>query len=111
MSANAAGPITQLLLRWNSGEEPCLDELIPLVEDELRRIAHRQMRKERDGHTLQTTALINEAYLKLVDQSRANWQNKAHFLGVASGVMRRILVDHARGLCRDKRGGQAINRP
>lgn len=111
MSANAAGPITQLLLRWNSGENSCLDELIPLVEHELRRIAHRQMRKEREGHTLQTTALINEAYLKLVDQSRANWQNKAHFLGVASGVMRRILVDHARGLCRAKRGGAAPNLP
>jgi RNA polymerase sigma-70 factor (ECF subfamily) len=111
MSASAAGPITQLLLRWNSGEASCLDELIPLVEHELRRIAHRQMRKEREGHTLQTTALINEAYLKLVDQSRANWQNKAHFLGVASGVMRRILVDHARGLCRSKRGGAAYNLP
>jgi RNA polymerase sigma factor (TIGR02999 family) len=69
------------------------------------------MRKEREGHTLQTTALINEAYLKLVDQSRANWQNRVHFLGVASGLMRRILVDHARGLCRNKRGGAAGHLP
>jgi RNA polymerase sigma factor (TIGR02999 family) len=107
MGSDTAGPITQLLLRWNSGEESCLDELIPLLEHELRLIAHRQMRKEREGHTLQTTALVNEAYLKLVDQSRANWQNRAQFLGVASGLMRRILVDHARGLCRAKRGGAA----
>jgi RNA polymerase sigma-70 factor (ECF subfamily) len=111
MGSDTAGPITQLLLRWNSGEESCLDELIPLLEHELRLIAHRQMRKEREGHTLQTTALVNEAYLKLVDQSRANWQNRAQFLGVASGHMRRILVDHARGLCRAKRGGVAGHLP
>ena len=111
MGSNGAGPITQLLLRWNSGEESCLDELIPLLDHELRRIAHRQMQKEREGHTLQTTALVNEAYLKLVDQSRANWQNRTHFLGVASGVMRRVLVDHARGLCRAKRGGAAHHLP
>lgn len=111
MGSDTAGPITQLLLRWNSGEESCLDELIPLLEHELRLIAHRQMRKEREGHTLQTTALVNEAYLKLVDQSHANWQNRAQFLGVASGLMRRILVDHARGLCRAKRGGAAGHLP
>ena len=86
MGSDTAGPITELLLRWNSGEMSCLNELIPLLERELHRIAHRQMRKEREGHTLQTTALVNEAYLKLVDQSRANWQNRAHFLGVASGL-------------------------
>jgi RNA polymerase sigma-70 factor (ECF subfamily) len=111
MAADTAGPVTQLLVRWNSGEEACLDELIPLVEHELRLIAHRQMRKEREGHVLQTSALVNEAYLKLVDQSRANWQNRAHFLGVASGLMRRILVDHARGLCRAKRGGAVGHLP
>jgi RNA polymerase sigma-70 factor (ECF subfamily) len=111
MGSDTAGPITQLLLRWNSGEESCLGELVPLLEHELRLIAHRQMRKEREGHTLQTTALVNEAYLKLVDQSRANWQNRAQFLGVASGLMRRILVDHARGLCRAKRGGAAGHLP
>jgi RNA polymerase sigma factor (TIGR02999 family) len=111
MSPDPAAPITQLLLRWNAGEESCRDELIPLVEQELRRIARRQMRKEREGHTLQTTALVNEAYLKLVDQSRANWQNRAHFLAVAASLMRRILVDHARGLCRNKRGGIAGHMP
>jgi RNA polymerase sigma factor (TIGR02999 family) len=105
MTPDPAAPITELLLRWNGGEESCLDELMRVLEQELRRIASRHMRKERDGHTLQTTALVNEAYLKLVDQSRANWQNRAHFLSVAASLMRRILVDHARGLCRNKRGG------
>jgi len=89
----------------SDGKEACLEALIPLVEDELRRIAHAQMRRERSGHTLQTTALINEAYLRLVDRSRTNWQNRTHSLGVASGLMRRILLDHARGLCRGKRRG------
>ena len=89
----------------------CLDELVPLLEPELRRIARRYMRNERPGHTLQTTALINEAYLKLVDQSRANFQHRTQFLGVAAGVMRRILVDHARGLNRGKRGGGAVVLP
>jgi RNA polymerase sigma-70 factor, ECF subfamily len=103
--------ITGLLLRWSSGETACLNELIPLVEGELRRIAHRHMRSEREGHTLQTTALLDEAYLKLVDQSRANWKNRTHFLAVASGLMRRILVDHARGLCRNKRGGAVRHLP
>ena len=80
-------------------------ELIPLVEGELRQIAHRYMRMERRGHTLQTSALVNEAYLKLVNHSHVDWQNRAHFLGVAAQLMRHILVDHARGLCREKRGG------
>ena len=111
MGPGAAEPITQLLLRWSAGDGACLDELVPLVEPELRRMAHRQMRKERAGHTLQTTALVNEAYLKLVDQSRATWQNRVQFLGVAAGLMRRILVDHARGLCREKRGGAADTCP
>jgi RNA polymerase sigma-70 factor, ECF subfamily len=111
MGLDTAGPITELLLRWNAGEMSCLNELIPLLERELHRIAHRQMRREREGHTLQTTALVNEAYLKLVDQSRANWQNRAHFLGVASGLMRDILVDHARRFHRAKRGGGACCLP
>jgi len=81
--------------------------LLPLVEGELRRIARHYMRMERQGHTLQTTALVNEAYLKLVDQGQADWQNRAQFLGVAAQLMRHILVDHARGLCRGKRGGGA----
>jgi len=100
-------PITGLLLRWGAGEAECLEELVRLVEPELRRIAHHLMRGERQGHTLQTTALVNEAYLKLVDQSRASWQNRAHFVSVAATLMRRILVDHARGLQRNKRGGAA----
>ena len=100
-------PITGLLLRWGAGEAECLGELVRLVEPELRRIAHHLMRGERQGHTLQTTALVNEAYLKLVDQSRASWQNRAHFVGVAATLMRRILVDHARSLQRNKRGGAA----
>jgi RNA polymerase sigma-70 factor, ECF subfamily len=100
-------PVTELLLRWRAGNQDCLDQLLPLVEGELRRIAHHYMRLEGQGHTLQTTALVNEAYLKLVDQSRVDWQNRSHFLGVAARLMRYILVDHARGLCRGKRGGGA----
>ncbi len=101
--------VTGLLLRWGAGEEECLNQLVPLVEPELRRIAHCLMRKERQGHTLQTTGLVNEAYLKLVDQSRANWHNRAQFIRVAANLMRRILVDHARALLRNKRGGSAVH--
>ena len=104
MRSQSAGEITHLLLRWNGGDGKSLNELIPLVERELRRIARRHMRQERPGHTLQTTALVNEAYLKLVDQTRANWKNRVHFFGVASAMMRRILVDHARALRSGKRG-------
>jgi len=100
-------PVTELLLRWRAGNQQCLNDLMPLVEGELRRIARRYMRMERQGHTLQTTALVNEAYLKLVNQAEVNWQNRAHFLGVAASMMRHILVDHARELCRGKRGGGA----
>ena len=100
-------PVTELLLRWRAGDQDCLNQLVPLVEHELRRIAHHYMRMERQGHTLQTTALVNEAYLKLVDQAQVDWQNRAQFLGLAAGMMRHILVDHARELCRDKRGGGA----
>jgi len=99
--------VTDLLLRWRGGDEECLKELIPAVDGELRRIAHRYMRSERHGHTLQTTALVNEAYLRLMDQAQIDWQNRAHFLGVAARLMRHILVDHARGLARGKRGGGA----
>lgn len=105
MTVEPVGQVTRLLLRWNAGEQACLDELIPLVEHDLRRMAHAHMRREREGHTLQTTALMNEAYLKLVDQSRVKWENKAQFLAVMAIAMRRILVDHARGICRKKRGG------
>jgi len=101
-------PVTELLLRWRAGDQECLNRLLPLVESELRRIAHRYMRMERQGHTLQTTALVNEAYLKLMGQAQVvDWQSRAQFLGVASRLMRHILVDHARELCRGKRGGGA----
>jgi RNA polymerase sigma-70 factor, ECF subfamily len=89
--------ITGLLLRWSAGEKECLNALASLVNRELRRIAHHLMRKERQGHTLQTTALVNEAYLKLVDQSRATWQNRAHFVEIAASLMRRILIDQDGG--------------
>ncbi len=111
MYPESANQVTELLLRWSAGERECLDELTPLMEQELRRIAHRHMARERPGHTLQTTALVNEAWLKLVDQSRANWQNRAQFLGVAAGLMRHILVDRARAACRGKRGGGAAHLP
>jgi RNA polymerase sigma factor (TIGR02999 family) len=98
-------PVTELLLRWKAGDRECLDRLIPQVEGELRRIAQRYMRAERRGHTLQTTALVNEAYVRLVDQARVDWQNRTQFLGVAARLMRQILVDHARELRCEKRGG------
>ena len=98
-------PVTELLLRWKAGDRECLDRLIPHVEGELRRIAQRFMRTERPEHTLQTTALVNEAYLKLVDQAQVDWRSRAQFMGIAAQLMRQILVDHARQLRREKRGG------
>lgn len=97
--------LTQLLLDWNNGDEKALEKLMPVVYDELRRLARNYLRRERPGHTLQPTALVNEAYLKLVDQRNARWQNRAQFFGVASQLMRRILVDHVRQRQADKRGG------
>jgi RNA polymerase sigma factor (TIGR02999 family) len=88
-----------------------LDELFPLVYEELRRVARRHMRREREGHTLQTTALVHDAYLRLVDQTQVRWQNRAHFFGVAAQMMRRILVDHARTRLAEKRGGAAAKVP
>jgi len=96
--------ITSQLLAWRAGESTAVDRLFPLVYDELRRIAHRQMVGEADGHTLDTTGLVHEAYLKLVDQTRTQWADRAHFFAVASNAMRRILVDHARSYRTDKRG-------
>ena len=98
--------ITGLLLAWRSGDEKALDELFPRVYEELRHIAHGYLRREREGHTLGTTALVNEAYLKLVDQTRAQWADRAHFFAVAARVMRRILVDYARRHQAQKRGGE-----
>ena len=97
--------VTELLLAWNGGDKAALDQLIPVVYDELRRQASRYLRGERPGHTLQTTGLVNEAYLRLVDQRNVRWQNRAHFFGIAAQLMRRILVDHARAKHREKRGG------
>jgi RNA polymerase sigma factor (TIGR02999 family) len=97
--------ITQLLIEWRDGDETALNRLIPLVYEELRRLAHHYMRQERPGHTLQTTALVNEAYLRLVAHKGMRWQNRAHFYAVAAQGMRRILVDHARSRNCAKRGG------
>jgi RNA polymerase sigma-70 factor (ECF subfamily) len=105
MAVRAPSDVSRLLIDWGNGDQAALDELIPLVYAELRRLAGRYMRRESEGHTLQTSALINEAYLRLVDQKNVRWQNRAHFFGVAAQVMRRILVDHARSRSRAKRGG------
>jgi len=103
--------ITRMLQEWNGGKQEALDTLLPLVYEELHRQASRYLRRERAGHTLQTTALINEAYLKLIDQREVNWQNRAHFFGIAAQMMRRILVDYARQRHRAKRGGIAEDLP
>lgn len=97
--------VTELLISWCNGDESALEALAPLVERELHRIAHNYMRKERPGHVLETTALVNEAFIRLVNQDRVRWQNRAHFFGVAAQMMRRILVDHARSQQAEKRGG------
>lgn len=98
--------ITQLLLQWRSGDSSALDQLIPLVYNELRRLARQCMRQERANHTLQTTALVNEAYLRLVKSSRVDWHDRAHFFAVAAQLMRRVLVDEARKRNFQKRGGE-----
>jgi RNA polymerase sigma factor (TIGR02999 family) len=97
--------ITQLLTRWSDGDQAALDQLMPMVYSELRRLAGNYLRRERQDHTLQPTALVNEAYLKLIDQKTAKWQNRAQFYGIAAQLMRRILVDHARQHNAAKRGG------
>jgi RNA polymerase sigma factor (TIGR02999 family) len=103
--------ITELLLAWNGGDEEALERLMPLVHDELHRLAHHYMAGERPGHPLQTTALVNEAYLRLVDSSRVRWQNRIHFFAVSAQLMRRILVDFARARQKLKRGGDVIQIP
>ncbi|HEY6802218.1 MAG TPA: sigma-70 family RNA polymerase sigma factor [Pyrinomonadaceae bacterium] len=97
--------VTQLLVDWSKGDQAALERLMPLVYSELRRLATNYLRRERQGHTLQPTALVNEAYLKLVDQRNAKWQNRAQFFGISAQLMRRILVDHARQHQAAKRGG------
>jgi RNA polymerase sigma factor (TIGR02999 family) len=103
--------ITQMLIAWGSGDHEALERLMPVVYMELRRQAARHLRRERAGHSLQTTDLIHEAYLRLIDQKSVQWQNRAHFFAVAAKMMRRILVDHARRRHRAKRGGSGITVP
>jgi len=100
--------VTQLLKDWSGGDEGALGKLIPLVQPELHRLAHHYMSRERTGHTLQTTALLNEAYLQLVDDPKRNWQNRTHFMAAAAQLMRRIIVDYARERRSLKRGGGAL---
>jgi RNA polymerase sigma factor (TIGR02999 family) len=111
LRAAPSEPVTDLLLAWGQGDDSALDRLIPLVRVELHRLARRHMRRERTGHTLQTTALVNEAYLRLVDLGRVRWQDRAHFFAMSARVMRRILVDHARSRQFVKRGGGARTIP
>jgi RNA polymerase sigma-70 factor (ECF subfamily) len=111
MSSPSPSSVTQLLDQWTGGDRQALDALIPLVESELKRIAGAHLARERPNHTLQPTALVNEAYLQLVDQRSARWQSRAHFLAVAAQFMRRILVDHARRRNYQKRGGEQAHVP
>src|ERR671934_1708097 len=104
--ASPASHVTQLLREWSRGNDSVLEELTPLVYRELRRLADGYMRRERPGHTLQPTALIHEAYLRLVDQKQPEWQSRSHFFRFASHLMRQILVDHARARQAEKRGGE-----
>ena len=106
MATPSTHEVTKLLLAWSQGDETVLEKLTPLVYEELRRLAHRYMARERPDHTLQTTALVNEAYLRLIDQKNVQWQNRAHFFAISAQMMRRILVDFARSRQYQKRGGQ-----
>jgi RNA polymerase sigma factor (TIGR02999 family) len=108
---STATDVTQILFDWEAGDTSALDRLIPLVSEELHQRAERLLRRERAGHTLQPTALVHEAYLRLVDQKRAGWQNRAHFFAVSARIMRRILVDHARRRRAAKRGDGAVKVP
>jgi RNA polymerase sigma factor (TIGR02999 family) len=107
-SREPARAVTELLVKWSGGDESALQLLMPVVHAELRRLARRAMRRERDGHTLQTTALVNEAYLRLVDLNGVAWNDRVHFFALSARVMRRILVDHARFRQYQKRGGGAV---
>ena len=103
-SGDSSARITQLLVAWSDGKAEVIDELLPLVYSELRRLASRYLRHERTGHTLQPTALVHEAYMRLVDQRKVRWRSRAHFFGISAQIMRRILVDHARAHRAEKRG-------
>jgi len=104
----SADQVTELLRQWSEGDQNALDQLMPLIHDELHRLAHNHIRREQPGHILQTSALINEAYLRLVDQPKIRWENRSHFFGIAARLMRHILVDEARKRKSDKRGGSII---
>ncbi len=108
MSGHAPKEVTLLLQNWCRGDQAALDRLVPLVYDELHRLAHIYMVRERPGHTLQTSALVNEAYLRLIDANRVEWKDRAHFFAISANVMRRILVEFARSRGSRKRGGSAI---
>ena len=108
MSVELQHEVTRILHDWSGGDPQAPERLMPFVYDELRRLARVFLSKERGGHTLQPTALVHEAYLRLVDQTRVNWQNRAHFYGIAASMMRRVLIDHARAHSTEKRGGAAI---
>jgi len=107
----SADQVTELLRQWSEGDQNALDQLMPLIHDELHRLAHNHIRREQPGHILQTSALINEAYLRLVDQPKIGWENRSHFFGIAARLMRHILVDEARKRKSDKRGGSIIRVP
>jgi RNA polymerase sigma factor (TIGR02999 family) len=107
----ASSEATQTFLRWRSGDGAALDTFLPLLYDELRRLAAAHLRREREGHTLQPTALAHEAYLRLIDQHSVTWENRAHFMGLAAQAMRRVLADHARRRGAQKRGGDATRVP
>jgi RNA polymerase sigma factor (TIGR02999 family) len=104
---DSSSPVTRLLVRWRQGDREALEALMPLVYDELRKLARHYLRRERSDHTLQSTALVHEAYLRLAGDSPPDWQNRAHFFGIAARVMRQILVEHARAREAEKRGGGA----
>lgn len=108
MRREASSPVTELLVRWRGGDREALEQLMPLVYEELRRLAHYYLSRERSDHTLQSTALVHEAYLRLSGPNPPQWQNRAHFFGIAAHVMRQILVEYARGRSAAKRGGDAI---
>lgn len=109
MNSELQHDVTQILQNWSGGDTEAPALLMPFVYDELRRLARVFLAKERGDHTLQPTALVHEAYVRLVDQTRVNWQNRAHFYGIASSMMRRVLIDHARAHATDKRGGATIH--
>ena len=109
MTDEPSSEITNLLVDWSNGDQSALEKLFPLVERELHRLAHSYMRRENPDHTLQTTALVNEAYVRLVDQKKTHWQNRAHFFGIAATIMRRTLLNYARDQKRQKRSGGAVH--